>query len=812
MGSASVGSAAGRATVGRASVGGPGGRRDATTGPGGGRPGGVRGLLGLGGNGPSTPGAKKARRRNIIIASIAAVIMLTGFAVVGGTYYMDSVTLPEQEQLSQSTMVYFSDGKTPMAKLGKENRTLVTGKQIPDFVKQAVISAEDRTFEQNNGIDVKGILRAAWNNFTGGDRQGASTITQQYARHVADLSGITYSRKLREAVIAMKLNQKYTKDKIMEMYLNTVYFGRNATGIEAASQAYFNKSVDKLNVAEAMVLAAVIKQPEKDPATGNPGYDPANSLENAKARWNYVKQGMVDLGFMSQADADKLQYPTTWVKPDPNKPIPGAQWGIENGQPNGNIVNQVRQELAKVGIKDLRNPGGLKIITTIDPIMQKAAINAANRDLKTSPVYGQPKNLQAALVAVQAKTGRVLAYYGGNNPTGTDYAGINYDDNGRPWGGHEPGSSFKAYVLAEALQEGYSIQSMWNGSTPRTFKTRQSPVLNCCGENYPRVSLQDATVESLNTVYYALTEKLGYQKVLELAAKAGVRTMWDKPAAGEAGSHAWDLTKGVDHFDNSAGIGQFPITVLDNAAGFATFAGGGIAAPTHFVEKVYDASGKLIYGEQVKQTRVLSPETVADLDYVLKKVVDHGGTHDDGRHHSNQPDGRVAAGKTGTWDYNGDVDANLHAWMVGYTPNQLSAAVWVGNAGKNAPIQWKVRGEGLQMIYGAGLPAEIWKQFLEQALDGTHAPKTTFPQPVFKGDPDKGELPAEAPPPAPSNPPGNGGGNKKCLPILPCPPGGQGGGTGGGTTAGGTTGGTGGGTGTLVWPSPTPSTAPTRRW
>ena len=234
--------------------------------------------------------AKPKRRRQRSLIFLAVLALLAGLGLTAGTYYVDSVPTPTDLTLPESTTVYFADGRTTMAKLGTENRTIVAYKEMNDSAKQAIVAAEDRTFWSNEGIDFAGVLRAAWANLTGGQRQGASTITQQYARVAADLKGVTYSRKLREAVIAWKLDNKYSKEEILGFYLNTVPFGRGAYGIEAAAQTYFGKTVrrdapaaNQLTKAEAMVLCAMVKQPEANPddPEGMPGYDPRR---NPKAR------------------------------------------------------------------------------------------------------------------------------------------------------------------------------------------------------------------------------------------------------------------------------------------------------------------------------------------------------------------------------------------------------------------------------------------------------------------------------------------------------------------------------------------------
>src|SRR5262249_50423463 len=248
---------------------------------------------------------------------------------VTGVYYVDSVPTPAQLELPQATTVYYSDGSTPMARLGAQNRTILSFDDMNDAVKQSIVAAEDRTFWTNRGIDFTGVLRAAWNNLTGGPTQGASTITQQYARLAADLRGVTYSRKTREAVMAWELDRECSKSQILEFYLNSVPFGRGAYGIEAAAQVYFGKTANRnasvarqLTVAEAMALVSMIKQPEPDPhdPDGHPGYDPKRSavaLQNSMDRWSYVRENMVSLHYLTRAQPDQLQHPDPVIDYNP---------------------------------------------------------------------------------------------------------------------------------------------------------------------------------------------------------------------------------------------------------------------------------------------------------------------------------------------------------------------------------------------------------------------------------------------------------------------------------------------------------------
>ena len=382
-------------------------------------------------------------RHRILSAAMALVLVLTGLGGIYVGYLFSSVPTPAELALPESTTVYYADGSTPMAKLGSENRTLLTYDEMNDAVREAIVAAEDQTFWTNEGIDFKGVLRAAWNNFTGGELQGASTITQQYARVAADLSGVTYSRKLKEAVMAWKLSDKYEKKQILEFYLNTVPFGRGAYGIEAAAQAYLGKTANRnapaaqqVTMAEAMVLVAMVKQPNPNPDNpdGEPGYDPTRSeiaLENSKGRWEYVRQGLVATAAVTPAEAAALVYPDTVVPWDPAAHTSGMD------APTGLVVSHALSELRQTDqFKDKTNEyiqnGGFRIITTIDPRAQAAAQKAADirQDGTPAALRGQPANWRAALVAVEPGTGRVLAYYGGENGIGADYAGWYFEEDG----------------------------------------------------------------------------------------------------------------------------------------------------------------------------------------------------------------------------------------------------------------------------------------------------------------------------------------------------------------------------------------------
>ncbi|SDY51686.1 Membrane carboxypeptidase (penicillin-binding protein) [Asanoa ishikariensis] len=692
---------------------------------------------------------------NWAIAGFAVVVILAGAGLVGGTYYTTNVVVPDKIDLPLASTIYASDSKTQIAKLGEYNRTFVSIQQIPEYVQHAVAAAEDRKFYEHSGVDYVGIARAAWNNFTGGERQGASTITQQYARNaIKGLDDATYGRKVREAVMASKLNDEFDKNKIMEMYLNTIYFGRGAYGIEAAAQTYFSKSVSKLSVAEGAVLAGVIKQPV--PSATHKGFDPGYNKDEAQSRWAYVLGGMVDKGWLNAAEKP-TEYPK--VNPLPSDKACFTDCGVNT--PLGNVINYVRDEMIGMDIPgcDLENcarlikDGGFKVQTTININMQREMESAIQRSKKGSELAGQPKNLMAAGVAVDPGSGRVLAYYGGDNGTGHDYAGKNVEA-GQLTGGHAPGSSFKIYTLAAALEAGISLDSRWD-ATDYEVPGTEIKVINAgrkpsCAKS---CTLRESTVQSYNVPFYHIAEKVGADKVIEMARRAGVSTMWTNDPV-----KPYDLNSKKTKIGKSApfyyvvGYGAYPITVLDHANGLATLANRGVYNKAHFVisvQKKNEAGAwETVGGEQRKPKQLIKTEVADDVNDVLQEI--SGGLNG----------GRPATGKTGTWELNEKSSDNAHAWMLGATP-QIATAVWVGNVGGEKAIKDKYGNK----IQGASLPKDIWKRFMNDASKNMDIER--FKPGTHIGDPDAGngqkqqEQPTCFPgqPDCTNFPGGNAGGN-----------------------------------------------------
>ncbi|GAA3276599.1 penicillin-binding protein [Dactylosporangium vinaceum] len=702
---------------------------------------------------------KRRRLRRVLLRSLIALAVLAALCGIGGTYYFDSVALPTDLTLAQATTIYYADGTTVMSRIGA-NRTLVAIGQIPVDVQHAVVAAEDPSFYSNEGVDYRDMVGAAWNRVFGDGTEGAATISQQYARIWGDLQGETASRKARESVIALKLNEQYSKDQILEMYLNTVYFGRGAYGIEAAAQGYFGKPATDLTLAEGLVLAGVLDKPGGE-GKGSP-FDPRVDESRAHERFDQIKGRLLDLEFVTADQARQLAYPANVLTLAEGRSRSLSAAGLDKAE--GLIVHHVLGEVAaltdprtgkllyadtdldgKQQFDRVRN-GGLKIVTTIDPVVQRAAVREASRNMESN-LAGQPDNLQAALVAVEPGTGAVKAYYGGYQGTGFDYAGyyadpVLGDGQDSCCGGHPAGASFNVYALAAGLIAGYSTDSRWNGESPQAFpnsgRAGANPVRNiggpaappCASRSAKWCTLEESAALSLSTPFFALAEAVGPDRVIDTARAAGISSLW---ATVDGKAEKVDLTKADGRslyprrFGTEVAIGQYPVTVLDQAAGMATFAAGGQAARTHFLKEVWTA-GKKTYAEVVNPVRIpgFTPQMAADLNAALQATPQ--------RYNLRLSDNRQTAGIAGTWQFGATTDP-AHAWMAGYTASDdrsrgLAVAVWVGNKAEERKLVDK---QG-QPVTGPTLPATIWRDFLDTALTETKAPVATFAPKAGVGD------------------------------------------------------------------------------
>jgi membrane peptidoglycan carboxypeptidase len=604
-------------------------------------------------------------RWKILSGAGAFVVLLFLLGVIG--YLVTDIPQPSAQATNQASSIRYTDG-TEIGRVGSENRKLVSLSKVSDPAQKAVLAAEDRGFYSEPGISPRGIFRALVANLKGGSvQQGGSTITQQYAKNAYLTQKRTFSRKIKEFFISLKLAHKLSKDQILENYLNTIYFGRGASGIEVASETYFNTTADKLTVAQGAVLAASIRSPA--------AYDPTRHPTRAKQRWNYVLGGMVKQHWLTAEQRSKLTYPPVLA--------PGKGGGRNNDRSGwkGYIIDQVEEELARHGFtEDRLSRGGLIVRTTLRRQAQDAAVQSVTAAV---PPVTDPKDQhspQAALVSIDPRNGEVWAYYGGSiGDGGTDFAS---SDDPRL-----PGSSMKPYVLATALQEGKGLGTRYDGSSPQTICGQ--PIHNDSGDPpLGQTDLVKGLALSVNTVYFRLACDVGPKKVADLAHAAGVSA----PLTND----------GKPDGQTAAGIalGIYDVSVMDQATGYATFAAHGTHAETHFVKSVSGSDGGTVYEPKVSSDSAFGADIAADATYAMQQVVQNGtGTRA-------ALNGRPVAGKTGTTQDNKD------AWFCGFTP-QLATAVWVGRQDRT-PLKGALGVSG--GVYGGTVPASIFKAYMDPAL------------------------------------------------------------------------------------------------
>ncbi|HVB26619.1 MAG TPA: transglycosylase domain-containing protein [Mycobacteriales bacterium] len=608
-------------------------------------------------------------RRRVLLGMLGGFVLLVVLFGIG--YATTSIPSPNLIASSQSTILYYSDGHTELARLGVDRQSVPLS-EVPSYVRDAVLAAEDRNYYSEPGISPTGILRALWVDATGGSIQGGSTITQQYAKNAYLSQARTFTRKIREIFIAVKLDRTRSKDKVLEDYLNTIYFGRGAYGIEAAARSYFGVSVSRLTVAQGAVLAATIRSPGY--------YDPLVHPAQARGRWAYVVAGMVTKHWLDPVSAARLRYPTV-LRP--------RYSGVFTGW-RGYVVKAVEAELATHGVDEARLAiGGFKIVTTIDKTAQGAAVAAEDSVLaQHRAANGDPLS---ALIAVQPGDGAIRAMYGGR-----DYANPQVPLSSENLATDElrqPGSSFKPYVLLTALQQGIGLNTVFDGSSPKFVQGygTNNQVTNDSGEQCPRCPLSVALARSINTVFVPLAIKVGPDAVAATAHLAGI----------PASVSLTDASTG--HADASLALGTAPVHVIDQAIGFATIAAHGLRAQPYLVVSVTQ-QGNSVYTARLHVQQVFDPNITALATEAMQGVLACPNGTACGKALAA---GRPAAGKTGT------TTNSTNAWFVGFTP-QLSTAVWLGNGRPGQPLTNVPGFSG--GVYGGELPAEIWQQFMNAAL------------------------------------------------------------------------------------------------
>ncbi len=556
-----------------------------------------------------------------------------------------------------SSQIYDINGNELANIHAEENRVPVSIRQIPKDLQNAFVAVEDNRFYDHIGVDPKGILRAVVSNITSKEvAEGGSTITQQLAKNAYLTQERTMKRKIQEVFLALRLEQQYTKQEILELYLNQIYFGQGAYGVQAAAKTYFGKDVSELDTNECAVLAGIPKSPNY--------YSPLNSMEAAQKRKATVLDQMVKYGYMNAMTANSLKKePLKLAKPHAD----------DNSNTPKYFVNYVIQELINKYGADAVYKDGLKIYTTIDMDMQRAAEEAMKNLPNSSTDANGNKQPQGALVAIDPATGYIKAMVGGR---GTDQF------NRATMAERQPGSAFKPFVFAAALESDYSPSSM--------IDDKPLKIGDWSPQNYNRtfngmVSLRYTAEQSLNVPTVKLAQEIGLDKVIYYAKEMGISSLvMDGSSAHNDKNFAitlGGLTRGV--------------TPLELTSAYGTFANSGIHVAPVAIIKVLDRNGKIMEEARPETKQVMKRSSAEELTSMLMGVVQRGtGTRAN--------IGRPAAGKTGTTsDY-------LDAWFVGYVPD-LVCGVWVG-CDDNA---------SLGGMTGGATPAVIWKAFMSKALNGT---------------------------------------------------------------------------------------------
>ncbi|AEH11776.1 Peptidoglycan glycosyltransferase [Candidatus Protofrankia datiscae] len=652
-------------------------------------------------------------RRLVMFGLLAGVLMFA--ALVAVLYSLTKVPLPAAVNAAEQTsIITYADRTTEIAKIGTVNRTDVPLSEVSVDVQHAVLAAENKNFYSEPGISPRGIARALWVNVRGGEiSQGGSTITQQYAKNAYLTQERTFSRKMKEIVLAVKLAQKYSKDEILESYLNTIYFGRGAYGIEAASKTYFGKPAKSLTAEEGAVIAGLIRSPN--------GLDPRVTPAAAERRWHEVLDTMVEKGWLDASRATSDKKPPVTLERDRSN-------GMAVSSPQAAYIrDQVKDELIAAGISEQQiNLEGLRIQTSIDQGRQTAAYLAVTNVL--AKPYAAVPDLKTGLVAVEPGTGRVLAWYGGSIYGKGDNGQTSYVDN-VSGARVPPGSTFKPITLAAALQKGISLKSVYEAPDvleipgkaadgSGTYMVRNDEEHG----NFGYLNLIDATAESVNTVYVPLGIEAGIGNVISTARALGVGK--DVPLTDDGG----------------VTLGRDGIAAKDMVAVYGTFANNGKAVAPHLVDRVIDGKGKVIYEGPTNAKNAIPATVAADVTYALQSVLKNGTGKS-----AQLADGRPAAGKTGTTD-------NFRtAWFCGYVP-QVAACVnmFRGDGGVSKATALTGIPGAAGGVYGGGYPAKIWKAFMDGALTGvapqsfppakyggtvTNASPSPTPEPTFSPEP-----------------------------------------------------------------------------
>lgn len=599
----------------------------------------------------------------VLVLVLLGVLGIIGVVTTYGRDLPDVDRLSNADSATTTTRILARDG-TVLARLYDKNRIYVAITDIAPVMKQAIIASEDERFQEHRGVDVRSIVRAAVADFRHEQIQGASTITQQLARTLFLNRNRTFARKAQEALLAIELERYYTKDEILERYLNIIYLGAGAYGVDAAAHTYFGRGVDSLTLAQAAMLAGIVAAPSD--------YSPFSNYALARSRQRHVLDRMVESGYVTVAQADAAY----------DNPL-----GLISEQPTGlqgyrypYFTTYAIAQLERVFGTSAVEEGGLQAYTTLDARLQEIAQEAVTWGVGRSVAEGIGAH-QAALVALRPSTGEILAMVGGTGFT------LNNQFN-RAWQARrQPGSSFKIYDYTAAIDSGMPASTVIDDtpvSYPMGDGTNWSPMDD--DHSYMgAISLREAVVMSRNVVAVKLAERIGLDKIIGYAHRMGVTAPLEA--------------------NLSLALGSSGVSVLDQASGYSTLADQGLHIDPTAFRMVKDAMGSVVLDDRVPQaTDVVSAGTAYIMTSILEDVIAHGTGY------PNAVIDRPAAGKTGTTSNFRD------AWFVGYTPD-LVTAVWLGNDNYTP----------MNESYGGNIPARIWARFMKAALANTPKDEFPFP-------------------------------------------------------------------------------------
>ena len=607
----------------------------------------------------------------VIVTTIVGLGLL---GVIVFTYLVISTPIPQPSEISRanSTIVYYSDGETELGRIGQYNRTEVPLSKIPLNLQRAVLAAEDREFYAHAGFSITGLTRAVWDNLTGGfSAGGGSTITQQYAKNAYLTQERSIKRKVKELILAVKLESSSGKDLILQNYLNMSYMGRGAYGMQTAARVYFAKDVSQLTVSESALLAALLKSPE--------GFAPEKRLERLKARWNYVLNQMVDAGWLEPAKRKEQKFPAILERVNANT-LSG---------PNGYALDMVRRELQEQGYDDATlGVSGLRVLSTFDAAAQVAAVRAVEEEGPTSGTEG----LRIGMAAIRPGTGEVVAVYGG-----PDFATEPLNNATQAIG--QAGSTFKPFALAAAIEVGVTLDTVLPGKSGTVVAGYK--VTNYGNNSYGPINLLTATENSVNSAYVKLTYDIGVDAVMDAASRAGIP----------------DDAVGLDR-NLTFVLGTASPHVIDVANAYATFAARGVKADPFTIKEVRSANGGILYQAPMRTETVFDDYVADTVNAALRSVVTNGTGF------AANKVGRPVAGKTGT------TNDNLSAWFAGYAPNLAAAIMFVKEDENGMPVTLRGTG-GLSTVTGGSFPARIWTAFMRGALRDVPVQKFVLPKIVL---------------------------------------------------------------------------------